>query len=72
MTARPTSYAKVLDDIRVRLRSACPSMASGEFDLLTARMAEIEMKYAQQEAFLAIEAAAQVGLPSTEGAAELR
>jgi len=59
MNERPTSYAKLLDDIRTRVRPACPTMPSGEFDALTARMAEIEIKYAQQEIFLAIESAAQ-------------
>jgi len=67
MNERPTSYAKLLDDIRSRVRPMCPTMPSVEFDALTARMAEIEIKYAQQEIFLAIEAAAQARLLLDDG-----
>ncbi|HEY4306331.1 MAG TPA: hypothetical protein VGM82_17790 [Gemmatimonadaceae bacterium] len=53
------SYGKLLEDIRARVRPACPAMPDTDFDALTARMAEIEMKYAQQEIFVAMESAAK-------------
>jgi hypothetical protein len=67
MNERPTSYTKLLEDIRARVRRACPTMPPIEFDALTARMAEIEIKYAQHEVFLAIEAAIQARLPAGDG-----
>jgi hypothetical protein len=72
MNQRPTSYIKLLEDIRARVRLVCPAMPLNEFDALTARMAEIEIKYAQQEIFLAIEAATQSRLFSPENEIELR
>ena len=51
---RPSSYCKLLDNIRDRLRPACSDMTSSEFDTLTARMAEIEMKYRGMEILLAL------------------
>lgn len=72
MNERPTSYGKLLDDIRVRVRPVCPTMPTVEFDALTARMAEIEIKYAQQEIFLAVEAAAQARLLLGDEQTELR
>jgi hypothetical protein len=59
MNHRPNSYAKLLDDIRARVRSACPDMPEFEFGALTARMAEIEMKYRQREIFVAVETEAR-------------
>jgi hypothetical protein len=59
MTDRPKSYSKLLDDIRARVRSACPEMPEFEFNALTARMAEIEMKYRQREIFVAVETEAR-------------
>jgi hypothetical protein len=72
MNERPTSYAQLLDDIRGRVRPVCPAMATNVFDALTARMAEIEIKYAQQEIFLAIEAVVQARLLFPESERELR
>ena len=59
MNHRPNSYAKLLDDIRARVRSACRDMPEFEFGALTARMAEIEMKYRQREIFVAVETEAR-------------
>ena len=72
MNERPTSYGKLLEDIRGRVRPVCPMMSSTEFDALTARMAEIEIKYAQQEIFLAIESAMVARLLSPDIETELR
>jgi hypothetical protein len=59
MNDRPNSYAKLLDDIRARVRTACRDMPEFEFGALTARMAEIEMKYRQREIFVAVETEAR-------------
>jgi hypothetical protein len=72
MNERPTSYVKLLEDIRERVRPVCPTMPSAEFDALTARMAEIEIKYAQQEIFLAVESAMLARLFASDGETELR
>ena len=72
MNQRPTSYIKLLEDIRGRVRLVCQAMPMDEFDALTARMAEIEIKYAQQEIFLAIESATQARLLSPDNEIELR
>jgi hypothetical protein len=72
MNERPTSYVKLLEDIRGRVRSVCPTMPSTEFDALTARMAEIEIKYAQQEIFLAVESAMIARLLASDSETELR
>lgn len=73
MDDRPRSYAKLLDDIRARVRTACPDMPEFEFSALTARMAEIEMKYRQREIFLAVETEARRRTPpdaiDTDGSA---
>jgi hypothetical protein len=63
MDDRPRSYARLLDDIRSRIRAACPDMPEFEFSALTARMAEIEMKYRQREIFLAVETEARRRTP---------
>ena len=59
MRDRPKSYSKLLDDIRARVRPACPEMPEVEFHALTAQMAEIEMKYRQREIFVAVETEAR-------------
>lgn len=72
MNERPTSYGSLLEDIRGRVRPVCPTMPATEFDALTARMAEIEIKYAQLEIFLAVESAMQARLLMPDGEMELR
>jgi len=57
MPDRPASDCQVLDDIRRRGSPVCRHMTAGEFDVLTARMAEIEMKYRGMEILLALTAA---------------
>jgi hypothetical protein len=56
MHDRPTSFSRLLDDIRERMRPVCPMMPDVEFNELTARMAEIEIKYRQREIFFSREA----------------
>jgi hypothetical protein len=56
MHNRPTSFSRLLEDIRTRMRSVCPMMPDVEFDELTLRMAEIDIKYRQREIFFSREA----------------
>ena len=81
MDDRPKSYARLLDDIRARIRTACRDMPEFEFAALTSRMAEIEMKYRQREIFVAVETEARRLTPpdpiaadsaETRGAGEVR
>ena len=55
MDERPMSYERLVEDIRKRVRGACPEMPEVAFFDLTARMAEIEMKYRMRAAFLALD-----------------
>lgn len=41
-------YSELLTSIRERIRPVCSEMPQEEFDALTARMAEIEWKYAHR------------------------
>jgi hypothetical protein len=60
MRIRPSSFTAILEDIRQRLRPAVPEMPEPEFNDLTARMAEVEMKYRAREAFVLVSGTANL------------
>ena len=50
-------YVRLLDDIRRRLRPVCTELATSEFDALTARIAEAEMRHRGYEMSVALDSA---------------
>jgi hypothetical protein len=49
----PPTYVRLLDDIRRRLRPVCTELPTSEFDALTTRIAEAEMRHRGHEMFIA-------------------
>ena len=51
----PAIYLRLLDDIRRRLRPVCTELPTSEFDALTTRIAQAEMKYRGHETVVTLD-----------------